>query len=118
MGLRKPGLGGDLPVSAAGRAELEREPDGAGLGLVESEDRGMAFADEPVGRPVATRDPEPGPLRSVPPDLLREFAAVLLGFLGLAHELAPVVGVATEEPLVGEQDDHAGWLEVVLDRDK
>ena len=38
--------------------------------------------------------------------------------MGLADELVPGARVRGEQPLVGEEDDDAGGMEMVLDRDE
>ncbi len=38
--------------------------------------------------------------------------------MGLADELVPGGGVRGQQPLIGEEDDDAGGMEMVLDRDE
>jgi hypothetical protein len=119
MGLGEARLGSDLPVGAAGSGQLIGAPDDGGLGLVEAQRRWVSLADDPVRRAVATWHAQAPTLRPVAlADPLGELAAVGLGLLCLADELIPVVRVAREDPLVGEEHGHTRLVELVFDGDE
>ena len=87
--------------------------------LVHPQDRGLALPDDAEGHLVAAGDPESPALGGVAfGDALAELPAVRLGLVGLADELVPGARVRGEQPLIGEEHDDTGGMEVILDRDE
>ena len=119
VGLREVDLGCHLPIREPCGGQIVGLANDRGSRLVDPKRRGLALADDPVGSPVAAGHSEPASFRGIAfADSLGELAAVRLGFMGLADELVPAVGVRAEQSLVGEQDHHASRVKVVLNRDE